>query len=203
MRGRQRRMQRMIELVRLPNHARVIDLGGTSYNWQLVNHSCSVTLVNLPGADEKHSDDPRYTYLEADACDLRSIFADRSFDMVFSNSTIEHVGSENRQEDFAREVRRLGTGYWIQTPSSKCIVEIHTGVPFYWHLPTPVIGQLHASWKSRLPGWFKMISETRVLSRERMLELFPDADLYVERVATFEKSYSVYRSCALPESPVS
>jgi ubiquinone/menaquinone biosynthesis C-methylase UbiE len=192
---RQHRMQRMIELVQPPSHARILDLGGITYMWQLLDHSFGVTLVNLPGANPKWSDDRRYTYVEADACNLQNVFDDGSFDLVFSNSTIEHVGADDRQRHFAREVRRLGTGYWVQTPSSKCILEVHTGVPFYWHLPTAIIDRLHRSWKSKLPAWFDFISETRVISRQRMLELFPDASLYLERVAAFEKSYSVFRRC--------
>lgn len=195
-RGRTRRMQRMIELLNVPENARVIDLGGTVYNWQLVDHSYHVTMVNLPGANTQTTiDDPRYRFVHADACDLRDEFEDRSFDLVFSNSTIEHVGDFKRQKDFAREVLRLASGYWVQTPSSRCVLEVHTGIPLYWQLPNPIKARLHKSWKSNLPDWFNMISETRVLDRQRMRELFPNANLYVERVFAFEKSYAAYSPC--------
>ena len=38
-----------------------------------------------------------------------------------------------------------------------------------------------------------MVENTRGLSRKRMMELFPDGELYVERRFLFEKSYAVYR----------
>jgi len=54
-----------------------------------------------------------------------------SFDAVYSNSTIEHVGDESRQALFAAAVRRLAPAYWVQTPSSHFPIEIHTGVSLY------------------------------------------------------------------------
>jgi hypothetical protein len=51
-----------------------------------------------------------------------------------------------------------------------------------------------SSWSRRLPGWVEMLRETRVLSRRRMQELFPDARFYVERLFGIEKSYSAYRA---------
>lgn len=38
-----------------------------------------------------------------------------------------------------------------------------------------------------------MISETRVRSRARMRELFPDGEIFVDRFCGLEKSYSAYR----------
>ncbi|NJK36721.1 MAG: class I SAM-dependent methyltransferase [Oscillatoriales cyanobacterium RM1_1_9] len=44
--------------------------------------------------------------LEGDACEVLD-FSDNSFDLVFSNSVIEHVGSLERQTVFAQNVQRL------------------------------------------------------------------------------------------------
>src|SRR4051812_26569043 len=104
---RRRRMTDMIRLVDLPARARIIDLGGTTQNWQLIDHSYSITLLNLPGTNPPNSNDPKYHFVTGDACDLCDAFTDNSFDFAFSNSTIEHVGAETRQDSFAREVKRL------------------------------------------------------------------------------------------------
>ncbi len=192
---RRRRMTEMVRLVGLNPNARIIDLGGTPLNWQLIDHTYQITLVNLPGTNPTRSNDTRYRFVDGDACDLRQIFADKSFDFVFSNSTIEHVGNDERQEAFASEVMRLGHGYWVQTPSTRSIVEPHTGLPLYWQLPNFVKNRLHRSWESKLPAWYEMIATTRVLSRKRMQKLFPRCSLFVERVFGLEKSYATYRRC--------
>ncbi len=129
---RRERMQETFERLRLPPHVRIADLGGSECVWKLLDHDYHVTLVNLPGSNRTTSDPDRFTIVDGDACSLRDLFGDMSFDAVHSNSTIEHVGDESRQALFAAEVHRLAPAYWVHTPSSHFPIEIHTGVPFYW-----------------------------------------------------------------------
>jgi hypothetical protein len=190
---RLKRIQQFLAVVKPPKKARIIDLGGSAYMWNLIDGDYDVTIVNLPGSlseSEKISD---YKIVEADATDLSEVFEDKSFDIVFSNSVIEHVGDEEKQSAFASEVRRLADAYWIQTPSVQSPVEVHTGVPFYWRLPQAIRDRLLSSWKEKLPAWSAMVEELRVLSKNRMEQLFPNANVYVERKLLFEKSYSFYK----------
>jgi hypothetical protein len=186
-------MRAMLELLRLPAQSRIVDLGGREDSWQLIDHGFHVTLVNLPGSNPPVSDPVRVSSIEADACDLGELFADGSFDAVFSNSVIEHVGGEERQAQFAAQARRLAPAYWIQTPSTLSPIEPHTGIPFYWYLPRFARERVLSSWDLRFPGWVEMLRETRVLSRRRMRELFPEGQIYVERILGLEKSYTFYR----------
>jgi hypothetical protein len=196
---RRSRMREMLDRLRLPPGARIVDLGGSEFIWKLVEHDYHVTLVNLPGFNPPVSDPDRFTSLAGDACDLRGVFDDGSFDAVYSNSTIEHVGDESRQARFAAEARRLAPAYWVQTPSSRFPIEIHTGVPFYWTLPPGMREGLLRRWHRHLPGWANMIRQTRVLTRSRMEALFPDSQVYIERKFGLEKSYSFYRP--YPDAP--
>src|SRR3954463_8028084 len=86
-RGRRNRMLAMLNLVKPPRGARIIDLGGTEYVWNLIDHDFHITTVNLPGAVKK-TNSARFTHVEGDATDLRSLFADGAFDLAFSNSVI-------------------------------------------------------------------------------------------------------------------
>ncbi len=70
-------------------------------------------------------------------------FSDNYFDIVFCNSVIEHVtvpkkevwslysGSEFRrssllhQKEFADEIRRIGKGYWVQSPNKYFPIETY------------------------------------------------------------------------------
>jgi hypothetical protein len=192
-RWRQARMQVMLDRLRLPARARIIDMGGMECTWQMIDHDFHVTLVNLPGYSPPVTDPLRYVNVEGDACDLTALFEDGSFDAVFSNSTIEHVGDLPRQVQFAAEARRLAPAYWVQTPSTLSPLEPHTGIPFYWRLPRPMREAILRNWSRTYPGWVEMLRETRVLSRRRMQELFPDGQIYVERILGIEKSYTSYR----------
>ena len=192
------RMKQFLSLVKPPSNARIIDLGGTLEVWQWFDHDFDVTVVNLPDAYKfKNSKSfGKYTVVEGDATNLIDTFSDRSFDIVFSNSVIEHVGDESKQADFASEVIRLGEGYWVQTPSNYCPLEPHTSVIGYWLLPEFVRQSLHRKWEKKLPEWTEMVRGTRVLSRNRMRELFPESQFYIERKFLFEKSYTAYKPFA-------
>ncbi len=188
------RMRAMVKLLNLPDRARIVDLGGSEYNWKLIDHNFHVTMVNLPGFNPAVSDPTKYEAVEGDACDLRGQYADNSFDAVFSNSVIEHVGDESKQALFAAEARRLAPVYWVQTPSPRFPIEIHTGVPLYWKLPAGMRENMLNRWNKKWPGWVDMIRETRVLSLARLRELFPDGKVYQERRLGLEKSNSMYRT---------
>jgi SAM-dependent methyltransferase len=64
-------------------------------------------------------------------------FADRAFDIVFSNAVIEHVGSRADQAAFARELCRVGRAFFITTPDRRFPIEHHTGLPLLHYLPPP------------------------------------------------------------------
>lgn len=190
--ARVRRMQAFAERMRPRAGMRVIDLGGTPELWQLVPERMHVTIVNLPGEGGRHIPSHHdVEFVEADACDL-SQFPDRSFDMAFSNSVIEHVGDDGRQAAFAREVRRLGTSYWVQTPSRWFPIEAHTGMPLWWFYPEDVRAMFLRRWRRTLPAWSDSMAGTRVLTRERLQQLFPSSELYVEQIAGVPKSYAAY-----------
>ena len=88
---------------------RIMDLGGTEDYWRLFDPSylksrnVSIDLVNpLPSGTTSGI----FTYIRADACHVAQA-ADNSYDLVHSNSTIEHVGDWARMKAFAVEVRLL------------------------------------------------------------------------------------------------
>jgi len=195
-RWRRSRMEAFERLMAPPPGCRIVDLGGTESLWALLDHNFQITLVNLPGAEKPTGRLPNMEFIEGDACDLKRVFSDNAFDVAFSNSVIEHVGDSARQVRFSAEVRRLAPAFWVQTPSARFPIEPHTGVPCYWRLPGGIRARLHRRWRKKLPNWTDMVANTRVLSRQRLMTLFPDAHLYVERLFGFEKSYAAYRPCS-------
>jgi hypothetical protein len=191
---RNQRLAKFMSLVIPPKNAKILDLGGLPSMWGDAANQFDITIVNLPDAlsQERHAPGP-CRILEGDATDLRGTFADQSFDIVFSNSVIEHVGDVVNQRAFASEVLRLGKAYWIQTPSNHFPIEPHTGVPFYWRMSEQRRQTLQRKWEQTMPLWVEMIRGTTVLTRAQMADLFPDSQIFVERKFGFEKSYSFYR----------
>ena len=202
---RQRRMQRLVKLIKIKPGMRVLDLGGTPTIWEHVSEPLEITLLNLPGGispgmsvslQSEQLAHHKFYVLEGDACNVTQ-FCDRTFDLVFSNSVIEHVGPPQKQVEFAHEVLRLGRSYWVQTPSKWFPIEVHSGMPFYWLYPERLRAALMRSWRKRLPGWWAdYMDTTRVLSRSRMTELFPNGRTRVDYFFGFPKSYVSYFAAA-------
>lgn len=66
-------------------------------------------------------------------------FASGTFDWVFSNAVIEHVGSFNKQVDFLSEVLRVSKhGVFIVCPNRLYPLEFHTGLPLLQYLPKKI-----------------------------------------------------------------
>lgn len=77
----------------------VLDLGGTLAYWQSMNfryfNSADFTLLNLDKTDIPDTYE-NVLSVAGDAADLNE-YADKQFDLVFSNSVIEHIGGGVRK----------------------------------------------------------------------------------------------------------
>jgi ubiquinone/menaquinone biosynthesis C-methylase UbiE len=69
----------------------------------------------------------------ADACYLP--FKDKSIDITFSNSVIEHVGDFDKQSSMVEEIARVSKSFFVQTPNKHFPVEAHHMIPFFQYLP--------------------------------------------------------------------
>jgi Methyltransferase domain len=192
-RARQRRMRTFLMRMSVAEGMSILDLGGRPQFWNDVPFALNLTILKLPGNVETCESKHNIPYLEGDACQIDGI-ENRAFDIVFSNSVIEHVGLADRQADLAREVRRLGRSYWVQTPSKWFPVEAHNGMPFWWFYPTRIRRYFIDRWRRILPGnpWTGMIEETTVLSKRNLKQLFPEAAALVEHFWGIPKSSIAY-----------
>ena len=187
--ARKRRMRLYTEQIRVREGMSILDLGGQPMIWKSVPQRVNLTILNLPGAVEGNpSSHHTIRLVEGDACQVEQ-FAARSFDSVFSNSVIEHVGCAGKQAAFAAEVRRLGNSYWVQTPSKWSPIEAHCGMPFWWFYPAWMRRSLIERWRKKLPAWTHMVEDTTVLTKAEMRRLFPEAKILTERSLGIPKSY--------------
>lgn len=69
-------------------------------------------------------------------------FADKQFDICWSNAVIEHVGDYDRQLLFLKEVMRTSRAAYLTTPNRFFPVEVHTRMPFLHWLPRNVFNRI-------------------------------------------------------------
>jgi hypothetical protein len=192
-RFRQQRMRRFLELVGPATGRRVhiLDVGGTPEYWRALpglygREDVEITIVNL---DEHEREDRNLKVRYGDARNL-SQFLDQSFDIVHSNSVIEHVGPWPDMKRMAAEVRRLAPRYLVQTPNYWFPVEPHFRLPMVQFLPQEARAAVVEVLKrnpTRGPA-IDVVRGTILLSAGQMRALFPDAALERERIVGFTKS---------------
>jgi hypothetical protein len=193
---RRRRLRWMEQQLGTQRHERMLDVGGYPWCWPPGSTSARVTLLNRsfpPGAARVGLEQ-----VIGDGCALP--FVDAAFDLVFSNSVIEHVGTWERQQAFAREARRVGRRLWVQTPAREFFIEPHLIAPFvHWLPPRWQRGMIR---NFTVRGWLTrptraevdaFLAEVRLLTRAEMVALFPDCEILTERFLGMPKSYIAIR----------
>jgi hypothetical protein len=190
-------MNRFVEAFEPSTETTVLDVGGTPYNWERIDAKFPITLLNTEPL-EADGLDTRYTLVQGSG--MRLDFPDRSFDIAFSNSVIEHVGDLEAQRVFAEELRRVGRQVWVQTPARSFFFEPHLLAPFIHFLPL--------SWQRRLVrnftlwGWItrpsrasvdRMLGELRLLDYATFRALFPDCEIRRERFLSVTKAFVAVR----------
>jgi len=196
---RQRRMERFMREMKVCPETRVLDIGGTPDNWDLISVRPRLVLLNTPRAKAELTRAAEWV-----AGDGRQLpFADQSFDLVFSNSVIEHVGDHASQERFAREVARVGRSYWVQTSNRWFPVEQHLLTPFLHWLPKGwqrAIAPRFTVWAALVPVTpdrrrfyiQHYLKDVNLLTGNDMRRLFPGGRLLRERFWGVTKSLIVF-----------
>jgi SAM-dependent methyltransferase len=197
---RQQRFRVFEELIEeLPRPLRILDVGGLEGFWErtglLDDPGVHVVLLNLTAPRPKR---PNVVAVVGDARQP-FCFKDQQFDIVFSNSVIEHLADWPHQQNMAREILRVGRRYFVQTPNRNFPIEPHFALPFFQFLPLTwrvwLIRHFNISWYKRMPDPSKAFAFMRVfrlLTRGEMRQLFPNATLFEEKILGLTKSFVAY-----------
>ena len=183
----------------LPKPISILDLGGEQSFWEGMglagDPDYSIVMLNVIPLEVAYSN---LSSVIGDAADLHN-FTNKEFDLVFSNSVIEHLGSFQRQKRMAEEIQRVGKRYYIQTPNRNFPLEPHFLIPFYQFLPLNL--QVALLQRFNL-GWYKKVTDRRaaielvrshrLLTGSEMHSLFPNAEIFYERVMGLIKSFVAY-----------
>jgi ubiquinone/menaquinone biosynthesis C-methylase UbiE len=209
---RKRRVKRLNTLidhyVKLNGVCTIIDIGGTASFWHTWKdhfdfEKIDVLCVNL---DPVHGGRVEFSNVKVQYGDATNLseFADRSFDVAFSNSVIEHVGMWRQQEKFATEMKRVAESYFVQTPYFFFPIEPHSRTPFLHWLPDALAYRIIMM--KRCGFWprakdvsaaMNQIQSARMIGATQFSYLFDDAVVERERFLGWTKSLIAIRNPAI------
>lgn len=183
----------------------ILDVGGTPVFWKnmMLEHKESNLKITLLNLDKLNQEDNAFTYVQGDAREM-SMFNDKQFDLVFSNSVIEHVAGKDGvtfsdQENMANEILRIGKRFYVQTPNYWFPFEPHFLFPFFQFFSFSLKVWLVHNFSL---GWFekckskndaeRLIKSIRLLDLKEMNKLFPFSNTYKEKIFLLTKSITKY-----------
>jgi hypothetical protein len=157
----------------------------------------SIDVVNLPPvkASTEMCAGVTLNVYAGDALDKSSVRQSK-YDVVYSNSVIEHVGGLRSQQKMAAVIEELGTYYWVQTPAKSFPVEPHFYVPFFPYLPLSMRTLLHTRYDlgfmRKNENWLEAriaCEETRLLTLAELQAIFTNGSVIKENLFGICKSY--------------
>jgi SAM-dependent methyltransferase len=173
--ARQKMFESLMQIAGINSETTVLDIGVTSdrredcnFFEKLYPYPQKIVAVGTEDASFLEQDYPGLTFVKTDGSCLP--FPDRSFDLVVSFAVIEHVGSNEQQHAFVRELCRVGRSCFITTPNRWYPIEFHTALPFLHWLP--------AHWFRKIlrsigKGFWAREENLNLLSEREMLNFFP------------------------------
>lgn len=160
------------------------------YQWK-----SNISAINL---SEEHICKIRNTYPEINACVGNACnlpYPDKSFDVVYSNAVIEHVGNYENQRKMASEIMRVGKSWFVATPNRWYPFEFHLRLPLVTWLPwhgyrwfSRIISYNHVK-KRYVSGLDRR--DLRLLSAAELSNLFPDSAIIKSRVTFMAETLCV------------
>ncbi|MEN8152915.1 MAG: class I SAM-dependent methyltransferase [Acidobacteriota bacterium] len=196
---RKKKMALFLEIFNPQPTDKILDVGGTIFNWKLINYKNDVVLLNLSEPEQSVDGEMKnISYVRGDALSLA--YEDNSFDICFSNSVIEHVGDFKDQQLFAKEISRVGKKLWLQTPARSFFFEPHYLTPFIHWLPKnfqkkimknfTLRGLITRPSKNQVEDF---VNDIRLLTFKEIKNLFPGCLIKKERFLFMTKAYYVIR----------
>ncbi len=184
---------------------RIADLGGTAYYWEIARPfideaPVEIHLINLAPDVPKDAFAGRpFVVSQGDVCALQDV-DDNAYDLVHSNSVIEHVGSWNNMMQMAQNVRRLAPTYFVQTPYFWFPIEPHFRFPYFHFLPEQIryrlLMQFNLGFGGRrgtVDAAMQAVQSAALVDETQMKILFPDARIVRERFGPLTKSLMAIR----------
>ncbi|MEJ2862411.1 class I SAM-dependent methyltransferase [Actinomycetospora flava] len=197
-RARHRRWEQLYSEFPSFDDMSVVDLGGSVVSWSSAPmRPARLVVVNLNVQDAKVDG---VETRQGDATDLPSSLFAESFDLVYSNSLLEHVGGHFQRYRVAENVRRLAERHWVQTPYRYFPIEPHWLFPGLQFLPYEARVQVSMRWRfghmraTTRAEAEALVNEVELVSVSQMQNLFPESGILRERFLGLTKSLIAVRN---------
>jgi hypothetical protein len=193
---RRKRFELFLDLLTLCPDTRslkILDVGGTQEFWDSMGFADANHTIVLLNMNASKTSRGNFVSVTGDARSMP--FRDAVFDVVFSNSVIEHVGFLDQQRCMANEVQRVGQRFFIQTPNVFFPIEPHFLFPFFHWLPVAwrvfLVRRFSLGWMPRehdLNRAEELVISIRLFRKAELQSLFPDAVIWREKFWGLTKS---------------
>ena len=190
-----------IEKLIQKDHFKILDIGGDIQYWKNIgwqHPACKIHLLNLYESIVPENETHQFSSSVGNGLSLE--YKKGEVDLIFSNSVIEHVGSYANQQIFANEVRRVSDKYIVQTPSIWFPLEPHSLIPLFQFLPHPIRALLIMTFNinyfpkaKKYKAAIIVSHSTLMFTHKRFKQLFPEAEIQVERFLGIPKSYTAIK----------
>lgn len=184
----------------------ILDVGGKANYWKILGDdylekfNVKITLLNLP-TGKVLKDTALIKHIDFDATNqIWNFYNQSDFDLIHSNSVIEHVGDWEMMKKFASNITSFKGGYFVQVPNFWFPVEPHCMTFFFHWLPKPI--RLFLVQKMKLGHWPKanniseaveIVDSARLLNKLQFAFLFNDAEIISEKLFLLTKSFVAIR----------
>jgi ubiquinone/menaquinone biosynthesis C-methylase UbiE len=185
----------------IPSPVNILDVGGTQTFWDtsgFFDENMDLLKITLMNVRKVPVSRPNFNSIVGDARDLKE-FKENQFDVVFSNSVIEHVGDYNDQLQMANEIRRVGKRYFVQTPNLSFPIEPHFVFPFFQFLPVEVklwlITHFDLGFYQKITNKqtaLDAVTSIKLLNKKEFISLFSNARIFEEKIFGLTKSFIMY-----------
>jgi hypothetical protein len=192
--SRQRKLALFHRVIQPTPTMRILDLGAQidpdgvqggqfidRYPWKKALSALNISPEHIQCIREHYPD------VDARVGDARCLpWPDKSFDVVWSNAVIEHVGGLKDQQSMAREIMRVANRWFVTTPNRWYPFEFHLRLPLVTWLPWH--GYLRCgrivSYNHVCGRYMRGLQPEplRLLSAAEMARLFPGSRIIKQRV---------------------
>ena len=180
---------------------KILDVGGTLEYWETFDYTNKddIDIVNF-----KVNETSPYlniSLIEGDATNMH-YFVDNAYDVVFSNSVIEHLYTYSQQEKMCKEIMRVAKYLFVQTPNYYFPYEPHYRTLFFQMFPKSLklylIRNFDVRGKTKLEkpldkeSAVNIANRIRLLKRKELKRLFPNYIIVEEKYFGLVKSFMIH-----------